>query len=373
MAAPNLEEIRRVLSAALPDAAALANLLQFGMKEPPNSIVNTASVAGMDAQLQQVLDWAIRQRKLEQLVAAAASRSDRLDLQELHQQITKHGIDAGAIGTAPKSLQVDRERFAILCNRNEQWTPINARAREPRSELVFIPGAEHQGHRYFARRIASLLEINPRSIVGIGPPANHEPQPTTANQMLELFARTVGVDSIGTEADLASRIADRLSYRWDDRPIVVVAFTLEALPEGVQQYYSRWLPTIANAMNRAGSSQKYMHYYQPVEWRVDSSSFGKALSGWFASGDDTEFDEDEGREALAAITRSVPEFVSSVKELDDITAEHLTQLCKDFQIADRHVPVLIEACRKKRRTQDKLDTVNQLMATFNPTNPVSLK
>jgi hypothetical protein len=376
MSAPNHEEILRGLAGALTTSQALAELLQFGMDIPPQGVFDPTSPVSVHEKLQQVLNWAIRNRRVEQLVAAAAARSARRDLQELHQRITTHGIDAGGTGAEPKTLQIDRERFAILCNRDEQWTLINTWAVKSRNELVFIPGAEHQGHRFLVRRIASLLEIDPKSVIDIGPPGNHEPQPTTAREMLELFGRRLGVESQGADADVAARIADRLAYWWDDRPLVVIPFTLEALPEGVQQYYSHWLPTIASEIARTGSNRKSLHYYQPVKWREDLSSLQNALNSWLASDDETAFDADEASEAVRAITGSVDEdrlFVTSVQELEDITDEHLTTLCGDFQVADRHIPVLIQACKKKRRSQDKLDTVNKLMATFNPINPVNLK
>lgn len=371
MSGINIERVTTVLVEAFASQTDLERMARFALDIALDEKINVH--AGRHDQVFDLVQWARRERKLDQLVAKAAKLNPGFPaLRALADDMADKGLNIDPVPDAHDALRWNpgTDGFAMFCDRTPQWRDVQSWASQPRSELIFLPGSLDQGHSFLMKRIKRRLALDPRSIIEVGLAGAHEP-PNSEREMLELLARAMDLEPDGNPDRLLTRIARELAARLADRNVVILHPTLKRFHPGVLPYYTNALPEIVRQAKQPGNVQKSLKCYQPIEWfdlpwmRRLVAAFQRRRSVHLQGSG-----AQSARDLMKSIEANVPNqvlFVSRVPELCDLTKADLVQLCDRAGVGDDDQQLLLNYCAAVPTSRLKLEQIDTWMPEFIPT------
>jgi len=217
MPGPSDTAIGDVLSEAFEQTADLILLAQVALELDLGREMDLAR--GRKYIARELVTFARDRGQLVLLITSARDkRPDNQDINALYRELTAVGVDLGTTLPPKRPLPDHRKRFANRCDRVPQWENVRSAARQPKNELVFIPGAKDLGHPYFNERIVRRLDLDRNTVIEVAPRASYAEQPSSVHEMLEMMVIGLGDRSDGTIEQVYERIGDILSGR-DTRKI----------------------------------------------------------------------------------------------------------------------------------------------------------
>jgi hypothetical protein len=373
----HIEQLTEALLSAFPQNADLELFVQFELGTRLNWLVDTN--AGLRQQASKLVIWAIDQRRVHELISAAAKR--RPDNPQIRRVAEETAAADGVptplspVATTPSHRPLPgQDGFALYCNRSKQWELVHAPAFEAASELVFVPGAFERGHEYFLKRIKRRLALEPKSIVEVGwPPAYVGPD--SRGELLDMLAAALGEsDTSGSPDELSQRIARALAGRLAQRNMILVHATLSMdFRAGILAYYTDWLPDILRRVQRLGSSLGCLKCYQAIEWielpwylRLRSAFVRSLVARDVESGTG----ESDARALIRTIlTRQQTDVLRArcLPDLQDITADDLVDLCEKWAVTDPDDRQrLLQTCAAAKTSCGKLRIVDAVFPSLLP-------
>jgi Effector-associated domain 1/inactive STAND len=373
MAAGQLEQLSHALVEAFPNARELATFLEYKLSERLNVHVNVN--AGLASQVDDLIDWAAREKRLNELVFAAAQERPRsAALQALAADLAPDGIPlgAGAEQRAEPLVIPGQDGVAQYCNRREQWKQVKGAEFASCSELVFVPGAVDRGHDYFIKRIKRQLKIDPKTVIEVGSPAAYL-RPQTPRELLDGLGMALGLAPAASEQEQSKRIASHLARRMSQSNVVLAHATLSMrFQKGIVDYYTQSLPAILRDARMLGGSLKCLKCYQAIEWN-ELPWTGRMrlmiLRGLGSHDGDRGTGELSALNLMSSIEANAPADVLRVRrvpELLDITEDDLVEFCGLAGLSEDDQRQLLEECSGSPTTNRKLKIVDALVPTFIP-------
>lgn len=226
------------------------------------------------------------------------------------------------------------------CDRGAQWEILRALVRNSHHELIFLPGAAGQAHRFFLDRIELALPTDPpRRVIRVdweAPPGPTVPQfRQNRHEALAALAHALDLEA-GSEEDLAKVLHEQL----EEHHIVLLHPVVNRClgEDALSSYYSAWLPGLLGRSKTAYRCK----VVQPLEWTAPTSggllrSMRELIGGGTAR-------------TVRADQKQTGDFIKAVqKELADETKKsqqppilHVTRLTDLAQLQKHDVVTFLE-------------------------------
>jgi hypothetical protein len=222
-------------------------------------------------------------------------------------------------------------RASLQCDRAPQWSVVDTLATQGSNEIIILPGVVGQAHEHFVERIQRMLRMDPpRSVVAIDWPT----RPRSREEFREALATALNI----TPDALAEEMGARLTHS----NLVLLHPCVRSLfaDAGVVKYYTEWLPQLIEECR----PQKHLKCVQPVEWTPDAGFAGQMLT-WLRFRGSAEGDAHGLAENMIGEikTRAASALrVIRLHDLENVTADDLTQFCDLMSLTNRQRSWLLE-------------------------------
>lgn len=226
---------------------------------------------------------------------------------------------------ATQSARRGEARIIYSCDREKQWHPLEAHARQPGHGALFVTGARGEGHDFFLDAVEECYPETPRRWIRKVAWRQHLPP-----RDKEEFLRTLGA-SLPCRAASAADPGEALRAWLRDRNLVLVhrpVLPARLRDEALISYYTRWLPEL---LPEPGTGSGVLKVIQGIDWASPPQGLGR-LTALFRPHESQEVDE-----ALKAIrgqaAKGLPVFL--LPQLEPITREQLETFIETLPQEDR--------------------------------------
>lgn len=205
-------------------------------------------------------------------------------------------------------------RILYSCDREKQWHPLEAHARRPGHEVLFVTGPRGEGHDFFLDAVEECYPETPRRWIRQVVWRPHLPP-----RDKEEFLRTLAA-SLPCRTASAVDPGDALRAWLRDRNLVLVhrpVLPARLRDEPLISYYTRWLPEL---LPEPGTGTGALKVIQGIDWAPPPQGLGR-LTALFRPPESREVVE--ALEAIRAQAAGGRLPVVLLPELEPITREQL--------------------------------------------------
>jgi len=205
-------------------------------------------------------------------------------------------------------------RIIYSCDREKQWHPLEAHARRPGHEVLFVTGPRGEGHDFFLDAVEECYPETPRRWIRKVVWRQHLP-PRDKEEFLRTLAASLpcrAASSVDPGEALQAWLRDR-NLVLVHRPVLPARLRDDALIS----YYTRWLPEL---LPEPGTGNGSLKVIQGIDWAPPPQGLGR-LTTLFRPHESQEVDEAMKAIQSQATGGRLP--VVLLPKLEPITREQL--------------------------------------------------